>query len=181
MTKSHENSLGGSARQISHRIDHVAVTVPDLEAATTFFADLFGARELYRLGPFDAADFPPMEDGRDWSTAYVNVPGARFVIAMLLLPGGMMLELFEYELPTNRRTQPPSNHDIGGHHLAFKVADIEVATRRLKECGLTLMAGPIEIDDGPAAGTRVQYFLSPWGLQLELIEYVRPPWTTQLS
>lgn len=162
------------------RIDHVALTVPDLEDGISFFSGLFGARTLYRLGPFDSADLPSDADGRDWSQAHVNVRGAKFMIAMLEFPGGMMLELFEYERPTDRRSQPPSNHESGGHHIAFKVEDIVIATRCLEERGLTLMAGPIVLNDGPAAGTRVQYFLSPWGLQLEIIEYGQPLWTAQL-
>lgn len=36
-------------------VDHVAITVPDVEAATVY-CSTFGAVELYRLGPFDARD-----------------------------------------------------------------------------------------------------------------------------
>lgn len=33
------------------------------------------------------------------------------------------------------------------------------------------MDGPIVLDDGPCAGLRVNYFLDPFGNQLELVEY----------
>ncbi|CAK7005189.1 MAG: hypothetical protein KER_00163 [Kerstersia gyiorum] len=37
------------------------------------------------------------------------------------------------------------------------------------------MEGPIVIRDGPCAGLRVQYFLDPFGNQLELVEYGHLP------
>lgn len=157
------------------RVDHVALTVPDLDAAVAFYTDLLGGTELYRLGPFDAAEIPPMPDGRDWTEAHVNVPGARVMIAMLQIGEGLRLELFRYEKPVLARTEPPRNCDLGGHHIAFKVEDIAAATTHLKNKGLRIMAGPIELRDGPAKGLRAQYFLDPWGNQLELVEYGNPP------
>ncbi|MFJ9371004.1 VOC family protein [Nocardia sp. NPDC101769] len=151
--------------------DHVGITVPDLEAGIAFFADLFGARELYRLGPFDSAELPAAGDGRDWTAAHVNVPGARFTLAMLQLPDGVLLELFQYDQPEGAEPIPPRNNDIGGHHLAFAVTDLDAAVERLRARGLELMNGPIVVDDGPVAGLRVQYFLSPWGMQLELVQH----------
>jgi hypothetical protein len=31
--------------------------------------------------------------------------------------------------------------------------------------------GPLPVDQGPAAGQSIFYFLAPWGLQLEAISY----------
>jgi len=47
---------------LSH-VDHVGLTVPDLDPAVRFYCDVFGGHELYRLGPFDAAEMPRMSDG----------------------------------------------------------------------------------------------------------------------
>jgi catechol 2,3-dioxygenase-like lactoylglutathione lyase family enzyme len=152
-------------------VDHVAVTVPDLDGAVRFYRDLFGASELYRLGPFDSADLPPMPDGRDWSEAHVNVRGARLTLVMLQLGPQLMLELFQYEKPEDARKTPPRNCDFGGHHIAFRVRDLEAAKVFLQENNVHLMAGPIVISGGPRAGMKVQYFLDPWGNQLELVEY----------
>ncbi len=54
---------------LSH-VDHVGLTVPDLDAASKFYCDVIGGYELYRLGPFDAAEMPRMADGRDWTEAH---------------------------------------------------------------------------------------------------------------
>jgi catechol 2,3-dioxygenase-like lactoylglutathione lyase family enzyme len=157
-------------------VDHVGLTVPDLDAAVVFYCEVIGGSELYRLGPFDAREIPRMPDGRDWTDAHVNVPGARVWIAMLELAGGRLLELFRYEAPADARTVPPRNCDAGGHHLAIRVENIEAAKAYLTERGLRVMSGPIVIPEGPCAGLRANYFLDPWGNQLELVEYGELPY-----
>jgi catechol 2,3-dioxygenase-like lactoylglutathione lyase family enzyme len=153
------------------RVDHVGLTVPDLEAAVTFYQETFGATELFRLGPFDARELPRMPDGRDWSAAHVNVPGARLSLVMLQLCPNLKLELFRYELPADAKTTPPRNCDVGAQHIALKVDDLDVAVEYLRSRGVRVMAGPIAVTAGPAAGMRVNYFLDPWGTQLELVEF----------
>lgn len=155
---------------LSH-VDHVAITVPDLNEAVKFYSEVIGGTELYRIGPFDAENMPKMPDGRDWTTAHVNVPGAALTIAMLQVGPNLMLELFQYDKPLNRRTVPPRNCDYGGHHVAFKVENLDAAIAYLRANGLRVMAGPIELNEGPCAGLRVNYFLDPWGNQLEIVEY----------
>lgn len=155
---------------LSH-VDHVGLTVPDLDAAVRFYCDAIGGHELYRIGPFDAAEMPRMPDGRDWTEAHINVAGARLTIAMLQVGPNIMLELFQYERPADQRKSPPRNCDWGGHHIAFKVADLEAAKAHLAARGCRVMAGPIVLDQGPCALLRVNYVLDPWGNQLELVEY----------
>jgi catechol 2,3-dioxygenase-like lactoylglutathione lyase family enzyme len=154
-------------------IDHVAFTVPNLDEAVKFYRDVIGGTELYRIGPFDAADLPKMEDGRDWTCAHVNVAGAALKIAMLQVGPNLMLELFQYDKSVDRRMSPPRNCDCGGHHIAFKVDNLDAAIAHLKAHKLEVMSGPIVLNDGPCAGLRVNYFLDPWGNQLEIVEYRR--------
>lgn len=152
-------------------VDHAALTVLDLEAAIVFYSTVIGGVLLYRIGPFDANDLPPMEDGRDWCEAHINVAGARLTIAMLQMGPNLMLELFQYDRPVSRQIYPPRNCDIGGHHIAFKVQDIDVAISYLEKRKVRVMNGPVSFDEGPCAGLRIIYFLDPWGNQLELVEY----------
>jgi glyoxylase I family protein len=159
---------------LSH-VDHVALTVPDLDAAVKFYSEVIGGKELYRLGPFDAEQIPRMPDGRDWTEAHINVAGARLMIAMLQLGPNLMLELFHYEKPLDARKEPPRNCDLGGHHIALKVENIEAAIAYLKAKDVRVLAGPTLLEQGPAAGLRFNYFLDPWGNQLELIEYKTLP------
>lgn len=154
-------------------VDHVALTVPDLDAAASFYTEVLGGVELYRLGPFDAQEMPRMPDGKDWCEAHVNVADARLTIAMLQIGPTIMLELFQYDRPTTRNTTPPRNCDLGGHHIAFKVSNMAAAVEHLTKHEVRIMSGPIEMNEGPCAGLQVRYFLDPWGNQLELVQYER--------
>jgi glyoxylase I family protein len=158
------------------QFDHVGLTVPDLDAAVKFYTEVIGGKELYRLGPFDAAEIPRMPDGRDWTDAHVDVVGGRVMIAMLQLGPNLLLELLRYEKPVDARKTPPRNCDNGGHHIALKVENIEAATAYLKEKGLRVLDGPTLLPEGPAAGLRFQYCVDPWGNYLELVEFKTLPW-----
>jgi len=48
---------------LSH-VDHVGLTVPNLDAGVKFYCNVFGGHELYRLGPFDAL-FDGADDSGD--------------------------------------------------------------------------------------------------------------------
>jgi catechol 2,3-dioxygenase-like lactoylglutathione lyase family enzyme len=159
---------------LSH-VDHVALTVPDLNAAVAFYCQVIGAVELCRVGPFDASTLPRMPDGRDWTEAYLGVAGARLTLAMLQIGSNLILELFQYDKPEDKRMSPPRNCDRGGHHLALKVANIEEAVSYLRGKGVRMMEGPVTIESGPTAGLKWIYFLDPWGNQLELFEYKQLP------
>ena len=153
------------------RADHVALTIPDLDEGVAFYTGVLGGRELYRLGPFDAAEIPPMADGRDWTEAHVNVAGARLRFAVIRLGDDFNVELFEYERPAGAPTAP-GNADVGGHHLGLKVTDLDAALAFLQARGVRTFER-IEVGEGPSAGMRGAYFLDPWGNHLELVEYDR--------
>jgi len=151
------------------KADHVSWTVPDLESAVGFYVTVFGAEELYRVGPLDASDMPIGVDGRDWMESHVNVPGARLSLAMLSLTPNLNFQLVEYTKPAERGARPPRNCDRGGHHLGLKVDDVDKAARYLAKHGCCVME-TIVIADGPLAGHKNLYVLDPWGHQLELVD-----------
>jgi glyoxylase I family protein len=123
-------------------MDHVGITVPDLDEAVAFYCTLLGAREIFRLGPFAAREFD-LVDGKDWALAHVNVADGRFTLAMLEYAKGSRLELFQYDRPTDRPSAPPRNSDLGGHHIAFKVSDLDAVlaiAERVAKIPLDLLA-----------------------------------------
>jgi catechol 2,3-dioxygenase-like lactoylglutathione lyase family enzyme len=148
----------------SPRIDHVGLTVPDIEEAIRFFGTLAGFKELYRIGPLTEDD--------SWMTTNLNVEaGTRLdIVAMLGSAGGTTLELFQYRSSDQRR-EPPRNSDVGGNHVAFHVDDIEAAAARLAGLGARINGEVKHISEGPLAGLRWLYFCTPWGQQLELVSY----------
>ena len=149
--------------------DHVSWTVPDVDAAVKFYTEVFGATELFRLGPLNAADIPVDAEGRDWMATHVNVPGAALRLVMLKLTPNLNFQLVEYSKPGDRRQDVPRNCDAGGHHLAIKVDDVEKAKRYLEAHGCRAMQ-IFDIDSGPLAGKKNLYILDPWGHQLELVD-----------
>ena len=150
-------------------IDHVAWTVPDLDAALAWYSKVLGAKLLYRLGPVDARELPSSPDGRDWTESHLGVPDARLSLAVLELGDGAKLELFQYERPTSPTDTVPPPHQRGGHHIGLRVPDIAAAATLLAAQGCE-MKSVIAFDEGPTAGVKFQYFLDPWGNTFELVE-----------
>lgn len=159
------------SKPIFRRADHVSLTVSSIAETVEFYTAVMGATLRYQMGPFDAAEIPPMEDGRDWTDAHVNVPDARLNIAMLQLCDNLGMELFEYDRPVDAKTEPPRNCDIGCRHICLEVDDLEVAIGYLKENGCTALAGPIVANSGPAPDSLSWYVLDPFGHQMELVQY----------
>ena len=144
-------------------LDHVGFTVPDLNAAHAWLVDVLGCEYLYSLGPFQADD--------DWMAEHLN-EDARTVMRRLSFfrcGNQAIFEAFEYEAPDQQR-QVPRNSDIGGHHVALYVDDLDAAVAYLSSKGVTVLGKPTT-SRGPSEGQRWVYFMSPWGMQFELVSY----------
>lgn len=150
-------------------VDHVSWTVPDLDAAVSFYVDVFGASQLYRMGPIDAADLPRDAQGRDWMQTHVGVKGARITLAMLQLAPNLKFQMVQYDKPDDRRQALPRNCDRGGHHIGILVDDVDAAAAYLAARGCTILE-TIVMSEGPLAGKKNLYLQDPWGHQLELVD-----------
>lgn len=146
------------------RIDHVGFTVPDLEQAHRFLVDVLGCEYLYSLGPFSHPD-----EGDDWMTRHLAVHPDTVMVEnrWFRLAGQTLFEVFHYSAP-DQQTQPPRNSDVGGHHVALYVDDLDAAVNHLRTAGVEVLDGPTA-SRGPAEGNRWIYFRSPWGMQFELV------------
>ena len=152
-------------------LDHIGITVPNLDKAIAFYLDAFGGRVLYRMGPLDSRDMP-QDDGGDWTAQFIDVPDARVTFAGVRLAGTLLLEIYQYDRPSVA-SQPPRNCDLGGHHIALRVDDVVAAAEYLRAKGCRLMRGPIVVPGGPLLGSRSWYFADPWDNYFELMEYER--------
>lgn len=150
-------------------VDHISLTVEQVEAVTDFYVRVFNATVLYRLGPME---FGEMEDGNDWSDAHINVHDARIKIVMLKLSSDLNLELFEYIKPVSANKIPSNNADVGARHVCFEVDDIEAAIAYLEDNGCRALKGPILMTEGPCPPSKSWYVLDPFNHQLELVEYL---------
>lgn len=146
-------------------VDHIGLTVPDLAEAETFFSDVLGCEKATSFGPFRDDEGTFMQDLLDVDPrAVVNQ------ITLMRCGFGSNIELFDYDAP-DQKTVTPRNSDIGGHHIAIYVDDIDAAAAYLKDKGIRTLMGPLPVTEGPAAGQTILYFFAPWGLQMEAISY----------
>jgi len=143
--------------------EHIGFTVPDLDEAERFFVDVIGCDLVYALGPFQRDD--------DWMAEHLNVhPRSTMLELRFFRCGhGPNFEIFQWESADGQNPQP-RNSDIGGHHLAFYVDDLDAAVQYLRDHGVRLLGEPTA-SKGASAGQRWVYFLSPWGMQLELVSF----------
>ena len=153
-----------------HGIDHVGVTVPDIEQATQFFKKALDAEVLYDMLTKDE----PKRDSPQIQTR-LGVPSktAQRAIRMLKLPNGPGLELFEYEKPS--QAGPVDSADIGWTHIAVYVEDVAEVVKKAETAGGKRCADPQPLG-GLEAGTGnvFCYVITPWGSTLEIISYPTP-------
>jgi catechol 2,3-dioxygenase-like lactoylglutathione lyase family enzyme len=137
------------------RIDHTAISVPDLDRALAFYCDLLGFRLEFRW---------------DWQRddaidTLVGLRDSAARSAMLEL-GGSRIELFEYHNPpVAPRSSPRPVCDHGITHLCFNVDDIAAEYARLSAAG-------VEFHSAPLAFGRLIYVYGrdPFGNVFELKE-----------
>ena len=143
--------------------DHFGFTVPDLDEAERFLVDVLGAVPVYTLGAKRADD--------DWMTTQLGVHPRTVIreIRFYRLASGTNLEVFQYDA-ADGQAGPPRNSDIGGHHLALYVDDLDAAVAHLRAHDVEVMGEPIA-SAGASAGQRWIYFRAPWGMQFELVSY----------
>lgn len=144
-------------------MEHVGITVPDIDEACDFFTRVLGAEVLFTA----ATDF---RGEGDWMAEHLNVhPRAEIKeFRYVRLGNGTNLEVFQFAAPDQAQA-PLKNSDVGGHHMAFYVDDIHAAVDWLKANGVRVLGEPTVYDAGPNIGLTWCYFLAPWGLQLEVV------------
>jgi catechol 2,3-dioxygenase-like lactoylglutathione lyase family enzyme len=146
-------------------MDHVGLTVPDIEEAVAWFEDALGCSAPLTFGPFGDPVGTFMQD-----LLGVHPRAVIEQITMIRCGKSANIELFEYDAP-DQRTDPPRNSDYAGHHVAFYVGDIDAAVAHMTAKGVEKLLGPLTVTDGPAAGQTINYFRAPFGTYVELISY----------
>jgi methylmalonyl-CoA/ethylmalonyl-CoA epimerase len=128
------------------KINHIAIVVPDVDEALTFWRDALGLNLSH----------------------IEEVPAQEAVIAFLTT-GETEVELVEPTTDTSGMARYMAKRGPGMHHICFEVKDIEVAMARLREKGVQL------INEEPTigAGGRKVAFIHPkstGGVLVELYE-----------
>ena len=140
------------------RIDHINISVTDIEITKRFFTELL--------------DFKVEKEGYlegDWMDRTVGLEMVQAKYAKLTIPGTeTSIELIQYFRPEGGKdTLMNKANRIGFRHIAFEVKDIDTVYRKLKDAGVELFS---EIQ-AYNVKKRLCYFYGPDDIILELAEY----------
>ena len=144
-------------------VHHVGMSVASIDDALAFWEKFLGVRARWRR----TLDQPYLGQ-------IVGIPGVSINVAFVDLPGGVILELLDYQTP-GKRANPEATANPGNIHLCLAVEDAAAAWKHAVDCGAEPVRreGPVEIDGGPNVGARVAYLRIHDGITLELFQ--RPP------
>lgn len=129
-------------------IDHVGLAVPDLDVAIAFHTDVLGGRLSHRETNLDQG----VEE------------------AMISYGSGAQVQLLAPAGPDSTISKFLDRHGPGLQQLAYRVADVDAASRQLRSRGLRLLFD--EARRG-TAGSRVN-FVHPKDAGGVLVELVEP-------
>jgi catechol 2,3-dioxygenase-like lactoylglutathione lyase family enzyme len=144
-------------------LNHVSVTVQDLDRSLRFYHELL---DLPLLGRGEIAA-PHLDQ-------IIGLGHVRLRWAELDLGAGQILELFHYLEPTGKPLEQRTA-DPGSTHLALNVTDIHQVHARLTEAGVTIRSDPVQIPSGDWAGAWSIYTLDPDGVTVELVQDAPTP------
>ncbi len=151
-------------------VDHIGLSVPDIESAGRFLEQGLGATRIYQL--LTPAD-PPFA-GPDFERDLNVPPNTRLTaIAMYQLGHGPGIELFQYE--ATPQLPPCRASDHGWQHIAVYADDLDAALARLIAAGARPLSEPWmlpTLESGPA--NRLVFLQAPFGALIEIVSYRSP-------
>ena len=136
------------------RLEHVGLSVADLDRSIAFYRDVLGFKVIRVL---ECA-------GESRLGEIVGLPGCTTRIAHLDL-NDSMIELFEYQDPRGRPIAPDRTQaDHGFIHVGLTSNDVLGDCARLKAQGIKFLSEPVEF----RPGVWVVYFYGPDGEVCEM-------------
>jgi catechol 2,3-dioxygenase-like lactoylglutathione lyase family enzyme len=127
---------------------HVAVVTPDLDRLIAFYQTVLGQPPRRRAGPVSGARFDAIADMDG-----LSLSGGWFTLR------NFEIEMWQYHTPATPVPSGDRPIDRIGHSLiAFEVADLRAATRRLRAADVRLVGRPVRM-----MGWRIQYARDPDG------------------
>ncbi|MEX2236154.1 MAG: VOC family protein [Dehalococcoidia bacterium] len=140
-------------------IHHTSRTIRNMDRSLAFYRDLLGMRVVVDT-----------EMQGEMLSKEVALEGAHLRLVELVPDDeAFFLELLEYFAPPGAAFPKDAGcSDIGAHHIALTVADIQDAYRELSAKGVTFTCEPQEVDAGFFRGHWTVYCYDPDGLIVEL-------------
>lgn len=144
-------------------IQHIGVTVPDLDAATRFLVDGLGAEVVYDGLTTDDEPRQGAEVERQLGLPQGAAIGKQ---QMIRIGNGPNLEVYEI---SRRQRAAAGLADLGLNHMCFYRDDIDSALTRLVDVGGQALSEVHEnsrYEDSECNGS--VYVKAPWGMLVEL-------------
>lgn len=153
----------------AYGIDHIALTVPDLEEATDFFVNVFDAEIIVEGLRTEEEPWSGAEIETSFGLPRGGTVRARRV---LQLGRGAHIELFCFGGTAHRSAA--HTYDYGLQHIAVYVDSLQETAQRFMQAGGTLFAGPsyteaVKKGLGPEKGWL--YGKTPWGTVMEMVTF----------
>jgi catechol 2,3-dioxygenase-like lactoylglutathione lyase family enzyme len=151
-------------------LEHLGITVKDLEDSVRFYTALFGEEPVERV--------MWRGDNAVYVADMLGQPGLTLDAAFFRIPGSnALLEVIQYHDLDDGEGPALKHHETGGVHIGFYVSSIEVAKARVQAAGSYFLSEPVQIKHGPYLGTggRAVLFRDPDGNNLQLMEVTSRP------
>jgi len=143
------------------KLDHLAVTVRDMDRSLKFYCDLLG------LKPESSHDLEGETISRMAGKEVV-----RMKVVRLICPEtpGVQVDLQQYLEPEGKLADSQLG-DIANSHFCVEVNDLRKAYEVLKSNGVEFVSEPVEFDLEHEGTIGCVFFFDPDGYVLELTEY----------
>jgi catechol 2,3-dioxygenase-like lactoylglutathione lyase family enzyme len=140
-------------------VNHVGITVTDLDASIEFYVGVVGFELMHRTPPVSRSWF----DTLTWNEGAV-------VESAMLSCGPVVLQLVRYR-NGGGGIGPMGHNVIGSVHLCMATDDVEEKHASVTETGLHRPTPIVDIDD---YGLRSFYVEDPDGVPVEFVQRVTP-------
>lgn len=137
-------------------VHHIAISVPDVNAAADFYIDVLGFEEVFDVD---------WASGNDQFDRIIGLDRTACKIRMLRT-ANIYFEIWEYENPAPEpldHNYSPANHGIA--HFCLQVDDIDAEYERLRAAGMKFVNPPQHADAGAAV-----YGRDPFGHIIEIYQ-----------
>ncbi|KAF2026879.1 Glyoxalase/Bleomycin resistance protein/Dihydroxybiphenyl dioxygenase [Setomelanomma holmii] len=151
----------------NHVINHIAISVPDLDAAVAFYGTCFGSKKIRSNRVTDRAAKPDAPLFRIYGDSLRKVR-----IALLGTGNGVGFEVFEFVEPAQRGVASGTFEytRAGVFHIAVTTPDVEDAIACVRENGGSQIGQMVELGkDLDGVMRHAAYLRDPWGTVVEVL------------
>ncbi|KAF5562141.1 glyoxalase family, partial [Fusarium pseudoanthophilum] len=154
--------------QVNAAFNHIAISVPDAEAAVQWYTEILGFRVIVPVTTRRNTD----AEGADMLTALYGPEMKEMKLAILSTGNDVGVEIFEfvdppYNGPAKRIDWDTDTYTQGGvFHFCFTVADVDETLAKALTAGARSIGGVLQ----PVPGIKCCYLQDPWGNTIELLD-----------